>query len=203
MIDQELLNDDSIHRDAIILKLLEISEIKVLYSDRIKENKKHNTPEKIVGNMVDWFSAEITKKSKASLPWLNKYTRRKIVHNGRKIWEYSFCEEKFANEIVEPNMIKLTEGSVKQIIVNAYERNPRARAKCIAHYGSVCNCCGFDFLKAYGEIGQDFIHVHHLRLISDIGQEYRINPIDDLRPVCPNCHAMIHRRNPPFSLEAV
>ena len=34
--------------------------------------------------------------------------------------------------------------------------------------------------------------------ISKIGKDYKINPIKDLIPVCPNCHAMLHRQNPPF-----
>ncbi len=51
-----------------------------------------------------------------------------------------------------------------------------------------------DFSSAYGEdLGQDYIHVHHIVPIATIGESYIIDPINDLRPVCPNCHAMIHR----------
>jgi len=203
VIDEYLLENDSIHRDTIITKLLEIPELLKSSLESSKDKKRHNTPEKIIGNMVDWFSADITSQSIISLPWVNKYTRKKITHKGRKIWEYSFSEESFFDEIRDENISKLTEGSVKQITVNVYERNPKARAECIARYGLICFCCGFDFLKTYGEIGRDFIHVHHLKLISEIKQEYRVNPIDDLRPVCPNCHAMIHRKNPPFTIEEI
>jgi 5-methylcytosine-specific restriction protein A len=31
-----------------------------------------------------------------------------------------------------------------------------------------------------------------------IGPNYQINPEKDLIPVCPNCHAMLHRKSPPF-----
>lgn len=93
------------------------------------------------------------------------------------------------------------EGATKRVLVNAYERNPAARQKCIAHYGAVCAVCGINFEKIYGEIGKGFIHVHHLVAISEIGKEYTINPVKDLRPVCPNCHAMLHRRKPPFSID--
>ncbi|MDJ0530571.1 MAG: HNH endonuclease, partial [Microcystis sp. M53600_WE12] len=64
-----------------------------------------------------------------------------------------------------------------------------------------CFVCGFDFSKVYGELGDGFIHVHHLRPLSEIKQQYRVDPINDLRPVCPNCHAMIHRRTPPLSIK--
>ncbi len=203
VIDSELLKNDSVHRDTIVDSLLELPEINVLLSNSLEKNKKHNTPKKAVGNMVDWFSAEITKQSKVALPWVNKYIRKKISHKGRKIWEYSFSEEALPNEIIDKNSLKLSEGSIKQITVNAYERNPKARTECIAHYGPTCICCGFNFFEIYGKIGQNFIHVHHLTSFSEIKKEYHVNPITDLRPVCPNCHSMIHRRNPPFTIEEI
>jgi 5-methylcytosine-specific restriction protein A len=45
--------------------------------------------------------------------------------------------------------------------------------------------------------------VHHIVPIAKVGKQYRLNPITDLRPVCPNCHAVIHRSEPPFSIEEV
>jgi hypothetical protein len=97
----------------------------------------------------------------------------------------------------------LYEGAKRQVSVNAYERNPEARQKCISHYGTSCFVCGFDFTTAYGKVGQGFIHVHHLQQLSDISEQYVVDPINDLRPVCPNCHAIIHRRRPPYSIDEV
>ncbi len=94
-----------------------------------------------------------------------------------------------------------TEGAANQILTTRYERNPNARKKCISHYGSSCIICGFNFEKVYGSIGKDFIHVHHLNQISNIKREYKIDPIHDLRPVCPNCHSMIHKNKTPYSIE--
>lgn len=48
-----------------------------------------------------------------------------------------------------------------------------------------------------------FIHVHHINQISDIGKEYEVDPIKDLIPVCPNCHAMIHSKRPAFTIEEI
>lgn len=86
------------------------------------------------------------------------------------------------------------EGAVKQVLVNRYERNRKARAKCIQRWGTACVICGFDFEARYGKIGAGFIHVHHLLEISQVGEDYNVDPEADLRPVCPNCHAMLHRR---------
>lgn len=93
------------------------------------------------------------------------------------------------------------EGAVKQTIVNRYERDTRARDKCIEYYGLKCQVCSFDFEEIYGELGAGFIHVHHLTKISDIGKEYKLDPIKDLRPVCPNCHAMLHKTKIPMSID--
>lgn len=88
------------------------------------------------------------------------------------------------------------EGAVKQVTVNKYERDPRARRACLDEYGFKCVVCDLDFEIKYGERGKGFIHVHHLRDLSDLGPDYRVNPVEDLRPVCPNCHAMLHTQRP-------
>jgi hypothetical protein len=103
-------------------------------------------------------------------------------------------------EEVETN-IRFREGSTSQTVINSYERNPQARKKCLEYYGTSCFVCEFDFGKTFGKIGEGFIHVHHLKPISEIREEYEINPVEDMRPVCPNCHSIIHRRDPVFSIE--
>ena len=88
----------------------------------------------------------------------------------------------------------IIEGAVKKVTVNAYERNPLARSKCIDHYGAICQICGIDFGKTYGQFASGFINVHHIVPIHEIKEEYTVDPINDLIPVCPNCHAMLHRK---------
>ncbi|WP_255262869.1 HNH endonuclease [Bacillus wiedmannii] len=123
---------------------------------------------------------------------MKKYFETVPVHI---VWEFNDetenHSEKLAEEITEPE--KYNEGSTKTISVNIYERNPIARRKCIEYYGFSCVVCGFNFEERYGQMGKDFIHVHHLKELSQIGEEYEINPIEDLRPVCPNCHSMLHK----------
>ncbi|MTE25669.1 HNH endonuclease [Winogradskyella ouciana] len=125
----------------------------------------------------------------------------------RKI--YNKYLEKLENktQLVFPDEIekseKFLEGKSKKVYVNVFERNTAARNKCIDYYGYICQICDFDFEKKYGEIGRHFIHVHHIIDISSIGAEYELNPILDLVPVCPNCHAMLHKRKPAYSLEEI
>ncbi len=85
------------------------------------------------------------------------------------------------------------EGALKKRWVNAYERDDKARAACVAHYGARCQACGFDFGQAYGPLGAGFIHAHHVVPLAQIRESYEVDPIRDLIPLCPNCHAMIHR----------
>ncbi len=90
-------------------------------------------------------------------------------------------------------------GAVREVKVNAYERDPEARRECIQRHGTTCAVCLMNFEQRYGRIGKDFIHVHHLRLLSS-REVYNLNPMKDLIPVCPNCHAMLHSSNPPRSV---
>lgn len=88
-----------------------------------------------------------------------------------------------------------TEGTAHNVSITTYERNEQARSICLSHFGYKCQICGFNFEEKYGKLGKDFIHVHHINFISSMkGQTHEINPLTDLIPVCPNCHAMLHRK---------
>lgn len=100
-----------------------------------------------------------------------------------------------------PEDVPISEGARRRVYVNAYERNHRARRRCVEHHGAACCICGFDFGEVYGEVAEGYIHVHHLTPISKMGEAYEVDPVNDLRPVCPNCHAVLHRREPAYSIE--
>ena len=95
----------------------------------------------------------------------------------------------------------LWEGQIIQVQINKYERNRYARRACLEHHGTTCKCCYRDLGKIYGEIAQGVIEVHHIKPIAEIGKGYHVNPINDLVPLCPNCHRVIHKKNPPFTVE--
>lgn len=93
------------------------------------------------------------------------------------------------------------EGSRLRVWTNRYERDLRLRARCLAHYGRVCQVCKVDLADTYGpELSGGGIHVHHVRPLSE-GESRVTDPVHDLVPVCPNCHAMLHRRTPPLEVE--
>lgn len=110
-------------------------------------------------------------------------------------------DSRIANEPGEGDVFH--EGDVSQILVNRYERDTKARAACIAMHGPWCFACGFDYAYHYGPEFAGFIHVHHLIPLSEIGENYKVNPETDLCSICPNCHAIIHRKSPPYTIEDV
>lgn len=97
--------------------------------------------------------------------------------------------------------LMLMEGAMRRVVSSKYERSASARRACIEHYGTSCSVCGFSFEAVFGPPGIGFIHVHHVTPVASIGSEYRVNPVADLRPVCPNCHAMLHSQDPPLTIE--
>ena len=127
------------------------------------------------------------------------------IKGGRIIYnKYSKLVEDKEPEVIYPGEKQtkdgFLEGKSKTIIVNGYERNTKARKACIEYYGVNCQVCNLNFENIYGDIGKDFIHVHHVKEISSIKKEYRIDPVKDLIPVCPNCHSMLHKKNPAYSI---
>jgi len=108
-------------------------------------------------------------------------------------------EFSYPEEIQNPE--NFVEGAKKQITVNSYERDSGARNRAIEIHGLNCFVCDMSFENTYGEIGIGFIHIHHLTPLHEVGNEYQVSPEDDLVPVCPNCHAMLHRSNNPPTIE--
>lgn len=108
----------------------------------------------------------------------------------------------FPDEIPDQDSEALFEGAKVRVFVNAFERNSEARRRCIEHYGRTCQVCGMDFASRYGPQFSGLIHVHHEKPLASIGEDYLVDPIADLKPVCPSCHAALHYKRPqPFTVD--
>ncbi len=92
------------------------------------------------------------------------------------------------------------EGGRRSVMVTLIERNPKNREACLEHWGYECRVCGFDFGREFGDKAKDYIHVHHHNLLATAG-EIIPDPINDMSPLCPNCHAVAHLRRPPYTIE--
>ena len=96
--------------------------------------------------------------------------------------------------VPENNSKEFHEGRRKQTYGSAIERNTTARSVCLAHYGPTCVVCGMNFEKEFGEEFAGIIEVHHIDPISRKDGGHLVDPIEDMVPLCPNCHRMIHRK---------
>jgi hypothetical protein len=85
------------------------------------------------------------------------------------------------------------EGAEVLRLLSIRERDPILRAACLAIHGYRCLICGNDLGEIYGEIGKGFIHVHHLQPLAEHKGKQVTDPKENLIPVCPNCHSIMHR----------
>lgn len=116
-----------------------------------------------------------------------------LADHDRKIKPFPLFEQEVISNTELPDEL-LVEGAMRDILTNKYERNKKARARCIAHYGTACLTCGIDFGALYGEEFSGKIEVHHRKPLHEIKEDYVVDPIRDLVPVCPNCHMVIHSK---------
>lgn len=192
-----------------LLKSYINSRLKVVYEfldkDALK-NLKNNSNElqsfatlkgKTTGELresIGFYKAYLESKQH---PLAEKETKRRKKNPSKETLVTGEKEGSLAQkakpEVPEPESFDKLEGKKYEASVIRYERDRGNRKACIAHYGYVCQVCGMNFEQAYGELGKEYIEVHHLHPVAQ--GERKVNPIDDLVPLCSNCHSMIHRQD--------
>ncbi|AUS95485.1 HNH endonuclease [Clostridium thermosuccinogenes] len=170
------------------------------FSKRVINKTGAQPPLRKDGKPRWWHVPFLGYEKGGKFPWI---MRPELVNAFEEVFGQSDTESVYSGEIIIEDITSLPEGTVSQVFVNRYERNRKARNICIDYYGSKCAVCGFDFERTYGPIGKDKIHIHHLVPLSKVQKEYEVDPIQDLRPVCPNCHLIIHSKREPFTIEEV
>ena len=196
--------DKFISKRQIVPLLLHDTHSRELVEALYKRRKKKLSIEGYAGNLVQWFSQRWTEGDEKWSSLFSKFERSDEKIDGSSAYKplTPSAVIVFPDEVEEESK-GLPEGAVFKRLVNAYERNPEARQQCIKKYGTNCSICGFSFGATYGKVVDGLIHVHHLLQLSKVGKNYKVDPIADLRPICPNCHAVIHHDNPPYGIEEV
>lgn len=120
-----------------------------------------------------------------------------------KVIKQTICLISMMLSLVDYSIEGFEEGKEKDTISKRYERNPINRKICLDAKGYKCVCCGFDFEKVYGEVGKETIEVHHTTPVHLMGDNYVVNPVEELEPVCSNCHTIIHKKDEPYTIEEV
>ena len=179
---------------------------KALYIDMkcdVLLNVKDRLPVEVVRNAnldVAWDSLRASGRpvSTSSAAKLRGLWQHHLAGVGRRS---SVVRGFLPEEVVAP--ARFTEGATQTVSINAYERNSAARQACIDHYGYTCVVCGHSMADLYGGVAEDIVHVHHLKDLATIGEKYEVDPIADLRPVCPNCHAVLHTETPALDVDTL
>lgn len=131
------------------------------------------------------------------------YTKQSVEEAQKKVFSQDSWEGLSQNVVTWTNDILLNE--VENVQASAKEgelvkvsnmfvrkRDARLREECLKKNGKVCSICGFDPAKLYGTGFENIIEVHHLNPIADGERE---TTIDNLIPVCPNCHRALHSKH--------
>lgn len=168
-------------------------QLTALVSSNLAVEKRHTMGSPWAKLTPYYFNLDSEGKVQAAVPLLLYAAHQVEGRIGRK--SYLMPSEDCAREMVE--------GARLTVQVSWIERDPAARKKCIELFGTSCIVCGFDFRRTYGELGSGFIHVHHLNPLSAAKGKRKVDPKTDLRPVCPNCHEMLHRQSPPVTIEGL
>lgn len=165
-----------------------------------------------VAKQLDLTPEQLTAERSGGLHYKHetRFAKLELVHegivepperSGRGLWMLVSGQIREGLTAQEVPKNQYDEGAIQTTTVNRFERDAAARLKSIEHHGCFCQICGFNFETAYGVIGRGVIHVHHLVPLSTIGEQYQVDPKKDLLPICPNCHEMAHRREPPYKPE--
>ena len=112
---------------------------------------------------------------------------------------FAHCQHRKLYVLDENNIV--SEGKVGTITTKVRERSMQLREAVIQHYtvdGEIkCCVCGFDFYEMYGELGKGYIQIHHENPICQYADEglesYIQEAVLNTKPLCANCHCMIHR----------
>jgi hypothetical protein len=86
----------------------------------------------------------------------------------------------------------------KEILFRIRNRGLIEQKKVASDY--CCEVCGFNFERWYGADGHKFIVAHHIEPLGHRKRNTRTR-LEDIALVCANCHAMVHRRNPPIPIK--
>lgn len=172
------------------------------------QDKKDDTPTDGFMKLVEHGLLEISLEAHViKEQWSSLFSEDELRVARARLARYGYFDE--PDETPRPDnalseeVETFIEGKSSKVIVNVYERDPKARALCIERHGATCCICGFSFAEFYGSELVGYIHVHHLCSLASINGEYEVNPETDLRPVCPNCHAVIHRTKTVRTIEQV
>jgi len=132
--------------------------------------------------------------------WEMQSSLKKALQS-REIAAYLELEKPQVSHSTEDEVRQYHDGNSVSVLVNRYERDPRARADFLSNHPMTCDACGFSFEDVYGKIGIGTIEVHHKVPLHTVPGGYDVNPKKDFDGLCSNCHTIIHKRVPALTIQ--
>ncbi len=143
---------------------------------------------------------------------ISLYNMRQLTDESAALLNYTWYDRRQGVEAVERVDIEedafiYAEGKEIRQTRTLRQRNPRltdeAKSRYLHEHGELrCEICGTSFEEVYGAIGEGYIEAHHPEPLSEMDGEQFVD-VDGIVLLCANCHRMVHRKSPPFSIEAL
>ncbi|CUH46484.1 HNH endonuclease [Ruegeria atlantica] len=175
---------------------LEISPLRGddYFSEKVRNLKSHNKLEKLGVATYDGERYHITDKGE-------RYAQK--VQGARESYARQGFNKTSVTRSVTPekDCVFVEEGQSQEVAKSIVIRSKKLREYAIKHYSKAdgkieCSGCGFEGSTVYGEGGKGLIEIHHLKPISSSGEtkEDLRKAVKKVKPLCPNCHRMVHRK---------
>ena len=172
------------------------------FSQKVRNLKSHNT---LTNRGLATYDKRLWKITERGADYLNQIylDEKNSISLSLKEQGLNKKDIKKVSQIDFSGVI-IEEGALEKRSVPLRKRSDKLRNIAIQEYkrknnGKLpCNICGFDFEEKYGELGRDYIEVHHKELVSEMeisGSKLKLEEaIKKVVPICSNCHKMIHRK---------
>ncbi len=166
-------------------------KVRNLVSHRTLENKGLATYKKIKNDGIHNITL---KGEKYLLENINNFNFI-LENNFNESQRRNIIERDYSDLIIEEGFVKfgkirtrMRSKKLVEIAKKYYSKNGRIN----------CSACDFNFENFYGDIGKGFIEIHHIKPVFALKNNFEksvIQAIEDVSPLCSNCHRMIHRDN--------
>jgi predicted HNH restriction endonuclease len=186
----ETLNESSLQKRENFCDIWKMTEGKL----KVKINDIERTKEDMLNNNFQWKNFSF----RLSVPLYDE-----AIDQEEKAAELSCTMCSLVLSLVDYSLIGEVEGkeTIAEKLHKKRERSPINRQICIQLKGYNCSVCGMNFQKQYGYIGEHFIEIHHSIPVHAMEEGHEVDIKKELFPICSNCHSMIHRKNPPYSID--
>ncbi len=190
--DAEALTNDSVNQDVVLvfegkeytgyLNVDKLERLRILWRVDLQKKIEEYYPKMKQSRMSSFPVAQYTKIGKYR--FLMEFVNSEFYRAG---------DEDIVTVVDIGKYKGRSEGRLKAYYTTLHERNPKNREAAIRIHGVDCKVCGMNFGKMYGELGKNYIEIHHKKPLYLTKENVPINIKTDLVPVCPNCHRMLHR----------